>query len=311
LRLGGSGAHEIDWSQADFSGFRKLAGWMESLDPTLLVLLAAAVIGFAVRWRASARAVVARKDVAIALGFVLPYLAFVGPLNEVFERFLLPLLPWIATAGASFLVWIAGTKRPWLLPVLGTIAVLFPALVLAQFARVSARPDSGELVARWFASEPERMAAPVVASAGFVMPLPFELDALRADLRDPAGRATVWTQFQGSLPDASIPRPRIPLYMLPAALAQRPDRGLEAWFDELRPAYVVLERSRKNLFLDGGRALTEIVRARGELVYAIGDVAPAIEEYGVLHYQTMNAYVPRLLATERFGPALEVWRIRR
>jgi len=53
LRLGGSGAHEVDWSRADFSGFRQLLGWLESHDPTLLVLLALGVVLVVIRWRAS------------------------------------------------------------------------------------------------------------------------------------------------------------------------------------------------------------------------------------------------------------------
>ncbi len=312
LRMGGSGAHEVDWSRADFSGFRQLFGWLESHDPTLLILVVLGLATVIVRWRASARAVVGNKDVAIACGYVIPYLAFVGPLDQVFERFLLPLLPWIATLGAVAVVRLASrTKQRWVLPVLAVAALAFPAFVLAKFVRVSLAPDSAELTARWFTDKPERMHEPIVASAGLVLPEPFELDALRANLRDPSGRASVWTQYQGTLPDATIPRPRIPLIMLPAMLAQKPDKdsGLEAWFQSTKPAYVVLERSRKNLFLDGGRRLTEIVHARGELVFATTGVAPEIEELGVLHYQTQNRYVPRLLQTERFGPALEVWRM--
>jgi hypothetical protein len=310
LRLGGSGAHEVDWSRADFSGFGQLVGWLQSHDPTLLVLL---VIGFAVvavRWRASARVLVEHKDVAVAWGYVLPYVCFLGPLDQVFERFLLPLLPWIATFGAAAIVRLAGERRRRLLPALAVAALAFPTWVLVRFARVSRAPDSAELTAQWLVSDPARLDAPIVASAGLVLPAPFEREALKTDLLDPSGRASVWPRYLGTLPDATIPPPRIPLIMLPAMLAAKPDKGLEAWFLALKPAYVVLERSRKNLFLDGGRKLTELVHARGELVFATTGVAPEIEELGVLHYQTQKRYVPRLLETERFGPSLEVWRMR-
>jgi hypothetical protein len=240
---------------------------------------------------------------------VLPYVLFLGPLDQVFERFLLPLLPWIATLSAFAIVRLAGERRRSVLPALALAALAFPTWVLIRFVRVSRAPDSAELTAQWLVSDPERLNAPIVASAGLVLPEPFERDALRTDLLDPSGRASVWTQYQGTLPDATIPRPRIPLVMLPSMLAQKPDKGLEAWFLGLRPAYVVLERSRKNLFLEGGRKLTELVHANGELVFATTGVAPEIEELGVLHYQTQKRYVPRLLRTERFGPALEVWRM--
>ena len=99
--------------------------------------------------------------------------------------------------------------------------------------------------------------------------------------------------------------------MVPGRLAQKPEEGLATWFDRIDPAYVVLERSKKNLFLAGSRELSDIVLACGTLVFRTKGEAPGIEDSGLLHYQTMDRFVSRLRRTESFGAALEVWRIDR
>ncbi|MCY2959731.1 MAG: glycosyltransferase family 39 protein [Planctomycetota bacterium] len=308
LRLGGSGAHEVDFRAADFSGFGELARRLAEHDPALFLYAAAGLASVLVRWRASARALIRERDVTIACAFALPYLAVVGPLNEVFERFLLPLLPWIATLGAAVLVRLAGPK-PGRSAAVGAIAVAAPLLLLLQFARVSAAPDSYELATRWFAEQEDSRSARVILSPGLVLPVPFEAESLRADLSDRSGRTSAWPQYQGTRPDEEFPAWRLPHYMTPGRLSQKPEEGLAAWFEGLRPRYVVLERSKKNLFLAGGRELAELTRTRGTLVFQTGGEAPGIEELGLLHYQAMDGYVRRLLRTERFGAALEVWRL--
>lgn len=308
LRLGGSGAHEIDFSRADFSGFGELARRLAEHDPALFLFAAAGLASVLYRWRSSARAVVANRDVAVACACAIPFLAVVGPLDEVFERFLLPILPWIAILGAAVLARLAG-PRPRAVAIVGAVAVLAPLLLLAHFARVSAAPDSGQLVARWFAEQPEARDAVVVASPGLVLPAPFDAASLRADLADKAGRTSAWPQYQGTRPDAEFPTPRLAHYMTPGRLAQKPEEGLAAWFDGLHPRYVVIERTKKNLFLAGGRELAAIAAQRGTLVYRTTGEAPQIEQLGLLHYQAMDGYVRRLLRTERFGAALEVWRL--
>jgi hypothetical protein len=312
LRLGGSGAHEVNLSAADFSGFGELARKLAEHDPALFLFAAAGLASALVRWRATGRAIRSNRDVAIACGYVLPYVAVVGPLNEVFERFLLPLLPWLAILGAGVLVRLAG-PRPGRAAAVGGVALVVPTLLLLQFARVSSAPDSSELVVRWFEQQTDAREANVISSPGLVLPVPFEADALRADLADGSGRASTWTQFQGTLPESDFPAWRLRDYMTPGRLAQRPEEvpgaGLAEWIAAVRPSYLVLERTKKNEFLAGGRALPEFARTHGTLVYHTTGEAPGIEEIGLLHYQTMDAFVRRLLRTERFGAKIEVWRI--
>ncbi len=310
LRLGGSGAHEVNFATADFSGFGELVRKLAEHDPTLCVLAAAGLAGILVRWRASARALVTNTDIAVACGYVLPYLAVVGPLNEVFERFLLPILPFLAILGAWILVRITGEGRRRFAFVAG-LTVAVPFVLLSRFAAVSATHDSSELVAKWFTSQPDARDAVIVASPGLVLPVVFEADALRFDLSDRSGRASVWPQYQGTRPDAEFPEPRLRHFMMNGRLSQRPEEGLAAWLAEIHPTHVVLECTKKNLFLAGGRALAEFAHTHGTLVYETSGEAPGIETTGLLHYQSMDGFVRRLLRTERFGARLEVWRIDR
>jgi len=308
LRLGGSGAHELNFAAADFTGFGELARRLAEHDPALLLFAAGGLASVLFRWRTSTRAVVANRDVTVACASAIPFLAVVGPLNEVFERFLLPILPWIAILGAAVLVRLAG-PRPRAVALVAGVAMLAPLLLLAHFARVSAAPDSGELVARWLAEQPDARDAVVAASPGLVLPLPFDARSLTIDLADKAGRTSVWPQYQGTRPDYEFPAMRLAHYMTPGRLAQKPEEGLTAWLDELNPRYVVIERTKKNLFLAGGRELYALAQQRGTLVYRTTGEAPGIEQLGLLHYQAMDGYVRRLLRTERFGAAIEVWRL--
>jgi len=310
LRLGGKGAHEVDFAAADFSGFGELARRLADHDPVLFLLLTAGIASFIVRWRTSARAVTTNRDVAVACGYFVPYLCVVGPLNEVFERFLLPLLPWIAIVAGVLLVRLAGGSR-WREALFGAVAIAIPFLIALDFAVVAARPDSSTSVARWIESNPAVRDARIVLSPGLVLPAPFEAGCLIEALEDRAARSTPWPKYQKTRPNAEFPAIRLRQYLVPGRLAQRPEEGLAAWFERVDPQFVVLERSKKNLFLAGSLELSEIVRTRGTLVLRTEGEAPGIEEVGVLHYQTMVRFVPRLLRTESFGAALEVWRIDR
>ncbi|MBL8860594.1 MAG: glycosyltransferase family 39 protein [Planctomycetes bacterium] len=308
LRLGGSGAHEVDFAAADGSGFQELVRRLADHDPALLALLAAALAGALVRWRASARALTGNKDVAVACAYALPYLAVVGPLNEVFERFLLPLLPWIATFGAALVVRLAGHSARRAVA-FGAAAAVAPLLVLVHFARVCARPDTAEVARAWIESDPERRAARFVLSPGLVLPAPFDAASLEAALQDRAGRSSVWPAYQGTRPATEFPATRVAQYMTPAVLSQRPAEGLAEWVDATAPDYIVLERTRRNRFLAGGRELASLASERGTLAFATDGSAPGIEEQGLLHYQSMDGYVRRLLRAERFGAPLQVWRL--
>jgi len=310
LRLGGKGAHEVNFAAADFTGFGELVRRLADHDPMLLLLLAGGIASLAVRWRASARAVTTNRDVGVACGYVVPYLCVVGPLNEVFERFLLPLLPWIAIVGGVLVVRLAGASR-LRTALFGGVAVTIPFALALDFAVISSRPDSGEVVARWIASNPEARAARIVLSPGLLLPAPFAAEALTEALDDRAARSMPWPKYQGTRPDAEFPSPRLAQHLVPGRLAQKPEEGFAAWFERVDPQYVVLERSKRNLFLAGSLELSALVHARGTRVFRTEGEAPGIEEIGVLHYQTMDRFVPRLLRTRSFGAALEVWRIDR
>ncbi len=310
LRLGGKGAHEVDFSAADLTGFGELVRRLAEHDPVLLVLLAGGVASLVLRWRASGRALATSRDIAVACGYVLPYLCVVGPLNEVFERFLLPLLPWITILSAALIVRLAGDSLRRA-TVFGAIAVAIPFLLVLDFAVISARPDSSTVVARWIESHPEAREARIALSPGLVLPAAFDAESLVTALEDRAARSTPWPKYQSTRSNAEFPTLRLKQYLVPGRLAQKPEEGLAAWFDGVNPRFVVLERSKKNLFLAGGRELSEIVRARGTLLLRTEGEAPGILDAGLLHYQTMDRFVPRLLRTHRFGAALEVWRIDR
>jgi len=95
-----------------------------------------------------------RRDVLVCLGYVLPYVAVFGLYDLTFERFALPLVPFLAVAAACALsaLWsrIPERRRSVYAAATGAAAVLaLPALGTWRLGSFRSQPDTFELAARW------------------------------------------------------------------------------------------------------------------------------------------------------------------
>ena len=159
VHLGGAGGHDFFFNVFNFHGLSVTASWFFGHDPILFVTT---LLGLAcgVAWLARyARELVhgRRPALAVALAYVVPYFALIAVSEEIYERFLLPLLPWCAIlsawAWAPFLTWGEGSRLPRALTsavrALAAVVLLLPLAPLVQFARASAHPDTLEEAAAW------------------------------------------------------------------------------------------------------------------------------------------------------------------
>src|SRR5262249_35211057 len=175
------GAHTIHPSFTNFGGISRIARMLWEFDPLLAVL---APLGAVVAISSFAGS---KKDLAVVGAYVVPYLGALLLDPNVQERFLLPLLPYLACLAACALAWVrARSPGP---PALGSLAAAARIAARAwgplRYARAASSPDNYEKAADWIRSHvapKERILAPPAA----VPPLLVDAESLRKDQRDPS-----------------------------------------------------------------------------------------------------------------------------
>jgi hypothetical protein len=314
LGPGAGGAHWIRPSFAGFGGIPALARIVWEFDPVLAALsLAGASIGLARlrRWLAGPDRD-ARLDLLVVLAYALPYFGALALDPSVQERFLLPLLPYLACLAAYAVASIPGPAA------LGSIAAFalaaFPAFVAARYARVAASDDSLERAASWIRAHVDPKER-IAATPGTVLPLLVDPDDLRADLEDPTELSLPWIAYQRLLPAGLSGDPRWRIRLLPIARRFDPhgfDRSrAESWIRDTEAAYVVFEDSQRMRSQFAGGELEAAAAAAGELVYDAAGEIPAPTDVGPTDYQMPRRLARRLLDAEAFGPGIRIYRIRR
>lgn len=156
-----------------------LWGW----DPTLLILtgLGTAMVCAAL-WRGRrGRAELAsagkqRRQLAIALAFALPYLLVLCLFQRTFERFLIPLLPYLALLaafGLQTLTKALGGSKPVALTV-ALAALTVPSWIAGRATLLRGREDTTQQMAAWLESNLDRTDLFLVNPL-ILLPLPIDL----------------------------------------------------------------------------------------------------------------------------------------
>lgn len=308
VHLGGAGGHEMLFQQFTWKGLGVAWRWFTGHDPllawsTLLVLpfgawwLVRDVPGL---WRGP------RRELLVVLAYVMPYAALLVVNEEVYDRFLLPLVPWCAILAA--VAWSRVGLRA--ARIAAACALLVPAALATQFARVAWSQDSLEQAADWFRAHARVTEDRAIATPYLALPLRYDPSVLAAVHGDAAAETNPWFAWQTAHPSAASGARIVPL---PARLAGRrgDEVGIRAWAESVGPRWAVLESSLKLEGAAGARLLREWVKAHGELVFESDGVAPDAERLGLVDYQAVDDMARRLSSTRRFGPRIEIWRITR
>ncbi|MFT5284620.1 MAG: hypothetical protein ACI8TQ_000777 [Planctomycetota bacterium] len=190
--------HWSDWVHGQ--GFGLMIEYLWSFDPALLVLFVGGIFVSIRSIRPTLDDGQRRLDLFVAAGYVLPYVLVLGAFDRTYERFLLPLLPFVACFAAQALSALTGTlptnKRHQFGPAFVMIALAFPALVVTRSALQRTQPDPASELAAWIQTELDPQVDRLIATPIASYPLPFELkgDSARRELGNHA--KLPWPRFQ-------------------------------------------------------------------------------------------------------------------
>ena len=319
------GGHTLRFASIDGSGFALVAGYLRDCDPALFVLACGGLAVALVRitGRGTRPDAGRRGDLLVALSYAVPYALALGLFGEVQDRFLLPLIPFLALL-AGLLVEAstprAGQQRAVVATLLAVGALAFPGRAVARFCAVRAAPDTVERAAAWVETNVQPERGRVLVTPRLALPLFHAPEALRLAASDYASRQSVWIRWQlDHLPlEEGLPgqeRPAWNLFLTPGRLVQmnkgRGPEELRAWVDELQPEYAVLEVSRLTMFIPQVRTLRDLVRERGTVRAHIHGEDTRWCQEPPLDYQEIPRLVQRILAAEAFGPCIEIYQLSR
>ncbi len=326
------GGHTMDLDRFNGEGLVRSVRLLWMHDPILLVLSSAGVlvvVAYALRRRSTADAS-ARGAAAVVAAYAVPYGLVIALQSTIYDRFLIPLLPYIAGASAALLVWVFSSAARTLRGPLGQTIVLgastllvalFPAFVALHYARVARAPDTLEQAAAWFsdgwqgdALNPDPSKSPIATSVILHLPLLYAPGALAEDSADPGGLMAPWLAYQRLIatPENAPGRYDVRLFPSEIALATGASHAEGAsrdWLASIRPKYAVIERTPKMTFIPALAELREAVISRGTLVFRSTGDEPNIPFNGPIHYQDAKDFVPRILRARAFGPGIEIYRL--
>lgn len=310
------GGHTLKMAKLDGSGLARAGRFLLDYDPGLawaaLGGLAVLLVGLVRRRELELGR---RADLAVALGYALPYSAALGVFGETADRFLLPLLPFLAClAGAlAQAAWDAGRRLGGVgLAALGPLAVCaFPVYAAWHWTRVRAAPDTVEQAAAWIRLHLEED-EPVLVTPRLALPLVHSAQALELAREDYVTRRTTWISYQlATWPGAGDVPPGLGRWDLRIAPGKLVNRGgppeMNAWIDESGARFAVVERSRLTEFLAGTRTLRATIAARGVLQAIFTGEGEGRCLDVPIDYQDTPGYVGRILEARAFGPCIEVW----
>jgi hypothetical protein len=214
--------HKIWIDRFDGRGFANMLHTMVCFDPLLLVAAGAGAVLLAARIgreRAVLRTPLG-KDMLVVLAHAAPYFLMCGIYARTFERFLLPLLPALACAGAYGVKEIAARLssrfalgRPSMVAIGASLPLLaaVPALRLGQ---LRAAPDTQEIAAEWIArnvaSDERIVVLPVID-----LPLFPGESALAEGAKHP--NRTEWRKYLSKLRPEQEVGPRFDVWIAPTS----------------------------------------------------------------------------------------------
>jgi hypothetical protein len=318
---GGFLGHGLGIADIDGGGARDLPRALLFYEPVLALVGLAALIGVLVRTlRGGARVAVERvaerrADLAVTLAHVVAYLLPMMLFTRSFQRFLIPVMPYLACLAAWFLWHGAGSVRP----ARRRVATVFVVALLGLHATpglkalwLRLRPDSETRAAQWIAAHEDRATARIVLAPTLELPLartPESLPRVRLDTRI---LFPLWAHYESTLhPDVLD---AIGWRIVDMPLASKRDRedlaeDPQAWLARLPGELVVMEA------VEGDRrAILRAVRALFPEARTLARFGPADEFPGPVLHHLDGPLAPerwfwlRLMCANEQGPRIEILR---
>ena len=314
LELGG---HLIFLEQFNGRGFFALARALVSYEP---VLLALAVLGALALVLPKGRdrsppSGARRADLAVVLAFALPYLAVFGLYERTYERFALPLVPYLACLAAYAPARLA-ERRPRAAILLALLALALPAYGCARLAWIRSRPHTSERAAHWVAEHVDPADEVLLFPPTLDLPLFRAPEGLVAGERTTAELAHLpWARYQARHPErpegARAWRLRwMPLDAGLGAIAADPD----GWLAGLGGEWAVIEVFADNRVHPLGTRIREALRRRATRVARLSpDRRDGYSEHPLGYQDETSVPAPhllrRVLQAQGTGPVIEIYRL--
>ncbi len=304
-----SGGHAVELSELNGGGVGPTWRVLSEQEPTSTSLALAGLVALLASGRR--RSSHARAWWVLA-SYAGPYLAF-ALLNEATrDRYLIPLLPFLALL-AAFAVERAARLAPshprlaW--GVLTTASLAMPVYDATLYWRTATRDDTLSQAAAWIAEQPAEQRLRVVTSPYVVLPLAATREALDGIARRTADESA-WIRYQRALDGELVRVAHFDLRpFTPGREGKDGDEAsLRARLDELAPTLVVLEPSNRQRALPWHTRFEALVRERGVRVASFAPEAVDPPRTELFEYGDIVGLRARLRAASRMGPPLELYR---
>ncbi len=323
ITLSSHGGHPLRLSDLSLGGFAQCAQDAWEYDP--LLTLAAACGGLLAFARVAG--LLPRADSrsglrVLLLAHALPYALVLGLNAKVFERLMLPLLPYLALAAADAtgaLIVLLARQRSTVWRVMTNALVVLavfwlPASTAVHFARIARAPDTYEQCSSWL--EAHAGADDIVLhSAAITLPVLHRRAELDRLLGDQELCGIPWLAYQRVLQDDVLAHgmriARFPDAPAPEAASQEfRHAAAQAAVAALAPRWIVVEDSRLARSIPWFNELREVARERGQLVF---EAQPSSDpsERGPHPYQGVSDAAQRLRTLSAFGSRCEIYELAR
>lgn len=321
-------AHPIYLNDFTGRGFFILLRTLWFYDPILLLLALTALLVFAQAWWSRRRQAPApdareqRADLLVLLSFVLPYLLVVGAYQHVYERFLLPLLPYLACLSAWGLahLWydLRGRSARTLLAAAAVSVLLGSSWGAWRLIEVRGAPTTQELAARWLEEHLDPAATHVVLTPPLDLPLARHAEGLLINGAPPPPRSKYYlARYQLALDPEHRPQPEWRLSWLQAgslADLQALEREPLAVLARMQADYAVIEVFAMGRNLPAATLLRTALQADAQRVARFtpdgrDDYSEHPFGYEDMTHVPAEHFLLRTLQAQRTGPVIEIYRL--
>lgn len=306
--------HGLKLSEFDFTGFVPLAPVFLDFDPLIAVFATIGLVTCAASLVRTRFHLEHGREVLVVLAHALPYLFMICFWQRSFQRFLMPLLPYVAILAAVGLWWVAQRLGRWRVVGAALVVVVlgmqsFTALKLAQLRQV---PDTATDAADWIASH--------LARTDRIALIPtLDLPLLRQD-RGLVDRAQAtgrdykpWARYQLTIPAEERAMLAFDMFNMPASELALTDPA--AYVRAIDADYMVVQEFGPDIRINLGR-IREAVMQAGTRVARFTPWDPdrsgqlPLLFYWDSEFSAESQLSLRMLAMRSLGAPVEIYRMR-
>ncbi len=264
-----------------------------------------------------------RVELWIVLAYAVPYFVVIGLYQRSYERFLLPLLPFLAVLGAyglsAIVAWArrsAGARgRLAGASLLVALWVGYPALAAVRLGSARIAPSTHERAAAWVLGNDAARTSPVLLTPSTCLPLFHDTAGLEGRVQMHL-RASLWPYYQLRTFGGNSPEPEVELAWMDLrgkADRKRAQAQPVAYLDSLGAELIALEVYVGGRNLPLLERLRDALLARGELLVRVSPDRDPDRSDQPIGYQVET--IPerihrswRILQAESEGPVIEIYR---